>query len=241
MNSTFNCWAFVTLLFVFGCISFTPSNDSVMQKVFFQTSDGVKSAANFWPAASSKAVILVHQFNNSKDSCSRLAGLLNQNGFGVLAIDLRGHGESKATGSLSSPASLTPSDFQDMNLDLLAAQNFLKQKNFNEFYLVGASIGANLAIIFPSQNPGFKAVVALSPGEDFKSLQPLSSAKKTTVPTLIVASAEDSYSFETSQELDSVFSAEHELLALQNSGHGTFMLTAKPELNQKILDFFKAH
>ncbi|MFH0954644.1 MAG: alpha/beta fold hydrolase [Candidatus Micrarchaeota archaeon] len=212
-----------------------------MQKVSFQTKDGVVIVADFLTSDSSKAVILVHQLGSSKEAFSVLADLFNENGFAVLSLDLRGHGESAGKKSLSSPERLTPADFQDMNWDLSGARNFLTKKGFSEFYIVGASIGANLAIIFPSENEGFKAAVALSPGEDYKSLQPLSFAEKTAVPTLLVASSDDSYSFESCQKLDAVFAAEHEFYRLQNVGHGTYMLNLWPKLSQKIVDWCKGH
>lgn len=212
-----------------------------MQKVSFQTSDGVTIFANYLESDSGKAVILAHQFANSKESFSILADLLNESGFSTLAIDLRGHGESLGKGSLSSSERLTPNDFQNMNLDLESAIVYLKKKNHAEFYLVGASIGANLAIIFPCEHNGFNAAVALSPGIDYKSLQPLLFAKKTTVPTLLVASSDDTYSFESAQKLDSVFNAPHEFYRLQNVGHGTYMLNLWPALNQKITDWCQNH
>lgn len=216
-------------------------NPVAPQKVFFKAADGIRIAAHFWVASSPKAVLLVHQFNNSKESYSEFAEFLNRNSFGVLALDLRGHGESRASGSLSNPLLLQPSDFQNMKLDLLAALDFLKQNRFTDFYFVGASIGANLAIIFPAQNPGFRAAVALSPGLDFKSLLPQKSAQKTTVSTLLVASSEDAYSFETVHELDQTFSCEHQKVELSNAGHGTFMLVKNPGLSETILDWFMNH
>ena len=207
------------------------------EKTSFFTQDNIKITANYWPATSKKAVILIHQFNNSKESYNSLAELLNENNYAVLAIDLRGHGESKAQGTLASPVYLQPKDFTDMNLDLKAAKEFLQEKGFNEFYLVGASIGANLAIIYPTQNTGFKAAIALSPGEDYKSLTPLPYAKKVSVSTMIVASTDDKYSFDSAKKIHSLMKCKKKLVELKNAGHGTFMLENESNLSKQILEW----
>ncbi len=211
------------------------------EKVFFQTSDNARIAALFLPSDSKRAVILVHQFNKDKSSYASLSKLLQQSGFGVLSIDLRGHGESRGKGSLSSPEALTPLDFQSMSKDLDASVAFLKQKGFSGFYLVGASIGANLAISFPAAHNGFCASVALSPGLDYKGLSPEVVARGTRVPLLLVASREDSYSFESATRLFSVVKAKKDFAMLSNAGHGTFMLSKSPDLKQKILDWLKSN
>lgn len=216
-------------------------NQGNFESVSFMTSDDVSIAANFFSANSDKAVILVHQFNRDKSSWGQLPSLLQQSGFGVLAIDLRGHGESAASGSLASPASLKLSDFQDMEKDLDASVGFLKQKGFSDFFLIGSSIGANWAIMFPASHSGFRASVALSPGLDFKSLAPLSAAKKTRVPLLLIASSDDSYSFDSSQQLFRSVSAPKDFWALKNLGHGVTMLESDPALNQKIVDWLKTN
>lgn len=211
------------------------------QKVSFTTSDGVKIVGIFFPAESKKAVIAVHQFNSSKNAYNELAQLLNKNGFGVLSIDLRGHGESKGNGSLASPFSLQDSDFQNMEWDILASQQFLQQKGFTDFFLVGASIGANLAIMVPAENPEFKAGVALSPGEEYKSLSPMNAARKTTVPTLLVASKEDAYSFQSMQKLYPSFNVPAQKIELNNAGHGTSMLSTDSALQQSILEWLQKY
>lgn len=211
------------------------------QKVSFSAADGTKIVANFFPADSKKAVICVHQFNSSKESYNALAQFLNKNGFAVLSIDLRGHGESKGTGSLSSPFSLQDSDFQNMEWDILAGQQFLRQKGFTDFYLVGASIGANLAIMVPTENPGFKAAVALSPGEEYKSLAPMNAARKTKVPALLVASKEDAYSFQSVQKLYPSFDVPAKKIELNNAGHGTNMLEKDSSLQQSVLNWLQKY
>ncbi|MBI4044485.1 MAG: alpha/beta fold hydrolase [Candidatus Diapherotrites archaeon] len=235
----------LVLTALLGCTQSNPQEagemSSEMQKVTFLTKDSVTIHANYWKAESSRAAILVHQFNSSKEAYAGLAKLLNEDGYGVLALDLRGHGESRSKGSLANPAYLSDKDFQNMHLDLAAAQKFLSEKGYTDFFIAGSSIGANLAIIYPFEGSGFKAAVALSPGEDFKSLLPLEAAQKTGVPTMIVASKEDAYSFESAEKIHAAMTGEKKLVKLENAGHGTSMLQNNPSLVQQILEWFELH
>ncbi|MDO8633741.1 MAG: alpha/beta fold hydrolase [archaeon] len=235
----------LVLTALFGCtqnnLQEASEMASEMQKVTFVAKDNVTIYANYWKAESSRAVILVHQFNSSKEAYTGLAKLLNEDDYGVLALDLRGHGESRAQGSLANPAYLSDKDFQDMHLDLSGAQKFLSEKAYTGFFIVGSSIGANLAVTYPFENSGFKAAVALSPGEDFKGLKPLSAARETNVPTMIVASKDDAYSFESAEKIHAAMTGEKKLVELENAGHGTFMLQNNPNLSSQILEWFKEH
>lgn len=66
-------------------------------EVTLETSDGVKLAAWYTPPANGAAVILIHGAGNSRESVRRYAEMLADHGYGVLALDLRGHGESEGT------------------------------------------------------------------------------------------------------------------------------------------------
>src|ERR1044071_9524015 len=66
------------------------------------TSDGWKIAAWYWPPPSANAkapgVILLHQRAKDKGSWGSLPAQLVKQGYAVIAIDLRGHGESVGPG-----------------------------------------------------------------------------------------------------------------------------------------------
>jgi pimeloyl-ACP methyl ester carboxylesterase len=62
------------------------------------TRDGVAIAGSYWPGTrpDGPAVLLLHGINNTRRLFYSKAHWLNGLGYGVLAIDLRGHGESGA-------------------------------------------------------------------------------------------------------------------------------------------------
>jgi pimeloyl-ACP methyl ester carboxylesterase len=66
--------------------------------VRLMTRDGVPIAGSYWPGArpGGPAVLLLHGINNTRHLFYAKAEWLNGLGYAVLAIDLRGHGESGA-------------------------------------------------------------------------------------------------------------------------------------------------
>ncbi len=70
------------------------------EAVHIASSDGIILAGSYWPAPggragrSAPAVLLLHGNNNTRGSMTRLAEWLNGQGYGVLTVDFRGHGQS---------------------------------------------------------------------------------------------------------------------------------------------------
>jgi pimeloyl-ACP methyl ester carboxylesterase len=134
---------------------------------------------------------------------------------------LRGHGDSPG-----------PEDWVNKSPgDVLAAWDALTHRpevDPKNSAIVGASIGANLALIVGANNPDVVAVVALSPGEDYQGLRPLgvlgNFALPPARPVLLVASAEDTYSYSGVQKMAAQFPT-LETQYLANAGHGTAMLS----------------
>lgn len=84
-------------------LSAAPPPQSPGRNLHLVASDGVAIAASYWPGAhpDAPAVLLLHGIDSSRASFTRHALWLNGLGYGVLAIDFRGHGESGAAPALS--------------------------------------------------------------------------------------------------------------------------------------------
>ncbi len=103
-EKVFAFFSIIILLLASGCAQQTDlqnseniiDNDELsgMQKTTFTTEDGIKISANYWPAKSENAVVLLHMLGRNKESWTSFAEKLKKAGFNVLAIDMRGHGES---------------------------------------------------------------------------------------------------------------------------------------------------
>ncbi|MBI4457918.1 alpha/beta fold hydrolase, partial [Candidatus Uhrbacteria bacterium] len=147
-----------------------------MPTVAFTTSDGVTIAGSlFIGPAGGPAALLLHMMPKTKESWAPLAEALVGAGFGsVLAIDLRGHGESLRQGDRRLDyKNFSDAEHQAKMLDVEAAVEWLMKERgarLDRAVIVGASIGANLAIRFAADHPEVPAVAALSPGLDYRGV-----------------------------------------------------------------------
>jgi uncharacterized protein len=66
------------------------------QKIRFRSDPNIELVGTFWPipAADAPAILMLHGNGSNRGSMTEMAAFLNKNGYSVLAIDFRGHGES---------------------------------------------------------------------------------------------------------------------------------------------------
>ncbi|MDO8676823.1 MAG: alpha/beta fold hydrolase [Candidatus Azambacteria bacterium] len=216
-----------------------------MKTVIFQTKDDVKIVGDFYQSQlknderSKKSVLLLHILPGLRRDFNEFAGLLWQQGYNVLNIDERGHGESEAwPREAGSWQEFTERDYDKMIYDVEAAADWLKNKiSETELAIIGGSIGANLALLYGAKASP-KIVVALSPGLNYKGIKTEIASRNFRKNLLLIASKDDNYAFESSQRLfDISAAAKKEFIKYEDAGHGTRMFNAEPELKQRILDF----
>ena len=261
------------LLTAFGCQSQTVSNSSNKtnspansnaanqsktetkilepQMVKFESADKVVIIGTFYesPKAASPAVLLLHQWGDSRKSYDEFARKLQAKGFGVLAIDGRGFGESVKTTSGETykieRGDVTRGDetVKGMKADVDNAFQFLtKQKNVDAARtgIVGASYGSSLAMIYGAENKQVKAVALLSPGLNYFGGLPIEDAVKNYGDRnlLLVAADDDQSSAETVKKLkESVSNAKYETQIYPKGGHGTALFASKVGLEDLLEKF----
>jgi len=207
--------------------------------VSFQTKDDVKIVGDFYDAKSEKSILLLHILPGNRGDFDEFAELLWQKGYNVLNIDERGHGDSEAwSGETGSWQEFTQADYDRMVYDVEAAAQWLKVRiPDTELAVIGGSIGANLTFIYGAKAQP-KIVIALSPGIDYCGIKTEIASRNYRQNLLIVASRDDTYSFNSSEKLFEISKASHkEFIKYEDAGHGTRMFDAEPELKQRILDF----
>lgn len=207
--------------------------------VNFETKDNVKIVGDFFDAKSKKSLILLHILPGNRHDFDEFAELLFVQGYNVLNIDERGHGESGAwPGEIGSWQEFTQADFDKAIYDVEAAADWLKSRfPDTDLAIIGGSIGANLAMLYGAKVQP-KAVVALSPGINYKGIKTEIASRNFRQNILLVASRDDSYSFESSVRLFEMSAAsKKEFIKYENAGHGTRMFNSEPELKKRILDF----
>lgn len=209
------------------------------QDVSFRTDDGVTIAGTvFLPPKPGPAVILLHALSRDRGDWHALAGRLADAGFVTLAIDLRGHG-----GSGAPPAGTNMEDLSRMLADVKAARAYLasrKEVSPNRVGIAGASIGANLAVLYAAGDPTVRSLALLSPGIDYRGLRPEAALKKYgDRPALLVASQEDNYALNSARQLAGPGQGTRELRVLNGAGHGTAMLARQQDLIPSLVDWFR--
>lgn len=194
---------FISLLF----LSFS---SAATEPLTFKTRDGLTLSAFFQaPKSSEPTVIMLHGLGSTKAEWKMLIDRLAPLGWGVLAYDARGHGESAKQPNARPYQEFGPpgpqSSWEKMIDDVGAAVQFLireKQVDRRSIFVIGASLGANVALNFAVYSPRLRGAVLLSPGlnyQEIKTDQTILKAKNP--PTLIVASPADGYAFLSSRQL----------------------------------------
>ena len=221
----------------------TTGNNNV-QTVNFPTDDGVSIVATYYTPSkaisnnttTTPTVILLHMLGKDRSTWNTFASTLSQKeGYAVLSIDLRGHGESvkQNNGNALSFQSFTPDDYNKMVLDVKAAKQFLitnKNANPNNISIVGASIGANVAINYAALDPTTKSVVLLSPGLNYRgvSTEEAITKYKNNNSVYIAATEGDSEAAEGSKILCEKINCDGNLKIYSGGGsnsHGTNMFS----------------
>lgn len=214
-----------------------------MEPITLKTNDGVELAALLWNGGAQKSALLLHMMPATKESWEPLADELYTAGFNVLAIDFRGHGESK--GVLYQQQ--TPEEMQKYFIDARAGLSFLEDRyQHNNIVLVGASIGANILLQCMAHDHVLKKGVCLSAGLDYFGVRARDFiAQLTAEQKVLFVGAKDDirkngqncgevvdqlYAFATSQK---------EKLVYDTGGHGTDMWQVHEALIDKILGFIK--
>lgn len=204
----------IGIVIISGCgpTSINKEGDNMVHKdVSFQTEDGIKISGDLYEGGKI-GIILLHMYAVTKQTWNDFALELQKKGYSVLAIDFRGHGTSDLNYN-----DFTEKDFNSMVFDARAAKEFLdKEKTI----VMGASIGANIALNFANEVDG---VVALSPAFNYKGIETREDAAKINKPVLIIVSEEDKQSIGDSRELNNLI-INSKLQVYAGKGHGTRML-----------------
>ncbi|MBI2475450.1 alpha/beta fold hydrolase [Candidatus Uhrbacteria bacterium] len=229
---------FLTLIFVIG--AGCAQNKTMSERIILKTSDEINIIGTYRNTNQEKIALLFHMMPATKESWESFAEKLSKYGYASLAIDERGHGESTMNGELNYK-NFSDAQQQAKRLDVEAAIAFAKEKGFeeNRIVLIGASIGANLAIQALVEHKNISTAVVLSPGLDYHgvltapAIQNLGGNQK----VILVASDDDSESFESVQVLHKKNPEQTILIERSGIGHGTQMTDHDNGLIEEILKY----
>ena len=142
--------------------------------VTLDTQDGWALSALYMPAQDgNRTVVLLHDVGKTKEAFTSFKNALARAGFGYLAVDLRGYGQSTGKGSASSFAKEgVDNEFNKMTRDVLAALAFLQTKGVAEadMAVLGAGLGANVAAKSVTFAPDMPMLALISPATNVRDV-----------------------------------------------------------------------
>jgi dipeptidyl aminopeptidase/acylaminoacyl peptidase len=204
------------------------------ERVEIEGIDGLKLVGTLYTPGDSPSpwpvVILLHMMWGDRGSWEDFSIQLTDADYAVFTVDMRGHGDTG--GEL---------DWELAGNDLQQIWNYLGAKpdiDEDRMAVLGASIGANLALVTGADNSNARTVVLLSPGLNYAGVEtrdPLLTYGER--PILIVASQEDTYAADSSGRLEEIALGETRLVMYQGAGHGLHMFDREPGLADLIIDW----
>ena len=161
----------------------------------------------------------------------------------LLTFDLRGHGESTRKGDTSlSYTSMSnenferiPEDVYEMTRQVIA--DYPDIIDTSRIIVIGASIGANSAMLLTQYMPYINEVVLISPGEDYRGLKPADAFKAFDGMTYILTGSEDAYSNHSSQAIARLKMENWLLKIYPTDKHGTEIIKSDPRPVQIVLEW----
>jgi predicted acyl esterase len=216
----------------------SPGGVRAAETVSLRAADGTTIAA-VWraPASPAPAVLLVHMLTRTHAEWDSTADALTAGGFGVLALDLRGHGASAGSWSGGLGA---------MQQDVQAAIDWLKVRPdviSGRIGVAGASLGAVLAVLAAAADPTVKSIALLSPASDYRGLKCDAAMRQFADrggAMMLVASTGDPYALRTAHQFEGMGGGPRDLRVIDGSNaHGTTLLMARPELVSGLVDWFR--
>jgi len=158
------CAILVTLLVAVtvGCTDNVPierGEPSGAETLQITTADDLTLDARLWDRGPDRLVIYLHEFRGDQSEWWPHAEGQRAPAVSSMTLDFRGHGASTGDGI----------DVEGMIHDVIAAVNFARDRGFQRVMLVGAGMGAAVAIVAAVEVPDV-TVIGLSTPADFDAL-----------------------------------------------------------------------
>ena len=204
--------------------------------VTFPSADGVTIAGEFFESSNrpSPGVLLVHMLTRNKGDWRELPDRIRDAGMTALTIDLRGHGQSGGSAQ----------DLPAMVQDVRAAAQWLSTRpnvRGDAIAIVGASLGASLALLAAVDLPHARALALLSPSLDYRGLRtdvPL--IKKLGARTIwLAASDQDPLALRTLHDIAAEPSGAREQHVSTVLAHGTALVDRDPDVGRALVDWLR--
>lgn len=201
-------------------------------EVSWKTEDNWSIKGTFLPSKNGKVVILLHELARTREDYKNFMTRLENEDFGYLAFDLRGHGQSTNKGSYTEfKKTGTDNEFNQMVRDVEGAVNYLNNKGYTteKIFIIGAGLGANVAAKAVGLNPEIAGLGLLTPGLRTRDVLSMGGIKMYKNPVMIAVGSIDRKPMMEANLLRNA--------AFLSSGEGKVLfLTAYDQAGVKMLD-----
>ncbi len=198
------------------------------------TADGLSIEAFLLDAGEgAPGVLLLHQFQRSMDQWGDFPEALHAQGYSVVAISYRGHGNSDAYSRALSEL-LTDPQGAPLDVDAGLAALLAAGADANRIAIVGTSIGANLAVASAIADDA-KTYVSLS--SRIPPAEALAQAEAQGMQSVFYISSENDAGGQAADAttLHERTAAPKELLIVDGGAHGIAILEGVPDVRTRIL------
>ncbi len=243
-TSGYSHWSIVAAVVVGSIVSAARLHAEVVR---FTTTDGIEIVGDYHAppqdAAPAPVAILLHMYGSNRLTWGPLIEKLTPAGFAVLAIDLRGHGESGAPKIEEFRTQIQkhqPGLFHDMHFDLEAARRWLAGRDDvdpTRVALIGASVGSSIALQYAVGDRSVDVVVAMTPGTGYLGLDSTSPMLKLRERPILLLATE--YEREACDVLGRLNSDATVRIMGKMTAHGTRMFRALDGVEAMIVEFVK--
>ena len=194
-------------------------------------------------------VVLLHSLGYSSQWWENLPSDLLNNGYAVLTIDLRGHGNSVYNSKLvrTSWKNLTNSAFGKYPDDVVSVLEQIKTENkitfLENWVILGSDIGANTAVLVAdrvSYKP--KTIIMLSPHANARGLFiPIKIAEMNNIDILSISGTDDVASINAQEYLKRFSQATFSTYISESKSSGMLMLKNDRTLAKVIVAWIKQY
>lgn len=247
------CWGSLLLCF-WWALAAAEEPELFMQAMTFTTPDHATlsgswitanlAAADVAEAVKRPAVILVHDFGLDRRDWGIFIPALVQHGVSVLAIDLRGHGQSIQAGTRQSGEYSfgTSSTFLSTGLlDIQGAVQWLKKRadvNAKAMSLIGVGAGGDVAYVAARQlgRRQIKSTVVISPSlAAVTEGEFLSDSPARAVLFCVTSGDANGSAMMAAESLSNFTDSPKKVVVYTSNAHGLSMFYKHPEIGPEIL------
>lgn len=236
----------ITALLCLAVLLFVPRTFGVEpQRITLTTSDEQTIFANYYPGKVNDggvpAVILLHMYRGDRTEYEPLIEPLHRAGFAIVALDLRGHGRSATRTTLSQVENGDVELFKSMRLDVRAAYDWLAQQpkiDRSRLALVGAGVGADVALLYATEDRSVDALVLLSPGTDDVGLDSAAALQRVRGRQILMLAADDPKEKTIMKALRKC-APQAQTDVVKGDFHGTHMFGQIPGIEKRIAEYLK--